>query len=237
MSKTIEQSLIRDLHERALFADVDPKTALMYLKQALEGYGTLFDKGRAARDLGRFEFRVNNPEWVEHLQQSIYLLEDALHETDYGSEDESRVLREQAATHNISGRLLLSAALRENDPPKYHDSVKFFTAAKEELRKSSGNTVLPDQYEINSSAAHVIAERYKGGRVGALRLLGRAALIAPLSESGFVRHHRKGLSIQESLKIKRQAVGRAAFAAKLVFRGNTYIQNQSVRLKAAEMVA
>lgn len=236
VSGTTEQNLIRNLHEQALFAGLDPKTARMYLMQAFEGYDTPFDQGRAARDLGKLEFCENNPNWDEWLQQSVRLLEDALHETDFGSEEEARVLREQAATNSICGRVLLSVALYENDPVKYQDSVEFFRAAKEELKKSTNDNPFPDQYEINFSAAHVIAERYNGTRRRALRALGRTALIAPLSESSFVRHHREGISYRESFNTKRQAIGRAAFAAIIALRSDKFIQKQSVRIKASKMV-
>ncbi len=230
------QRQLGELHRQAVFADVDPATARMHLGQVLEGYETPLDQGRAARDLALREFRAHDPKWVGRLRQSVDLLEDALRDTELGTDDEARVLREQGATNGICGRLVLSIALRSHDSEEYQRATDFFEAAKDELHESARNSLLPDQYEINFAAARVIAERYAHGRLRAIRSLGRAALIAPLSESVFARNIAH-LPQKDRWKARRRSIGRIALATRLAIMPDWYAEREAVRHRAAELVA
>ncbi len=204
------------------------------MRQVIEIYGNPVDQSRALRDLAKAQFKLNNSTWRQSSRESIKRLETARNRAE--TEDAGPIIREEVASYAMDGRMLLGDALKTNSN-NYSYTVGRFEAAQmrlDELDDDSGY-FNPDQYEINFAAARAIAERYSTHHRRGWRALGRAALIAPLSESRFARHNAR-LSKENRLAARKRSMSRTAFAAMLVASPDWYIKKESVRLKAAKMV-
>jgi hypothetical protein len=231
------QNFLRALHDMALRPTTPPEESLELLKDVLEDYDNDFDKARVARDVAIYGARIGHLNWSSYLDRSLSLLETARQQTSEGTDEEIAVLRERGSTKGIYGRLAFSTALQTGNDVVYGNTLDLFEEAKEDLQKSSGKGILPDQYEINITAAHTINERYANGRRKALRRLGRAALIAPLTESRFARHRNSGLSKENYRHARNRSMKRLGLAARLAVMPDWYIEREAVRQKAAKIIA
>ncbi len=234
ITKQAEQSHIRELHGRALSPDLTPKDSIDLLKRVRAGYDNDFDRARAVRDAAKYEFRLENPFWKRLLHSSLYLLNQARSEDTPHSEEE--ILREEAATHGMYGRLELSRSLESGVSSSFSLPLQHLKTAKAKLRKSAGRTIRPDQYEINFAAARVIAERYSHTPSRGFRALARTALISPISESRFARHN-GNLPKEARRAARKRSLARTAFAAKIAFGRHKYVWSEETRHEAAELVA
>lgn len=231
LTPKLHQEYYKALHRQALLDGVTDEEALAMIKEAGKGYIDLVDQARAERDIAKLRYRLGDVVWGDSIAESSFLLLRARNKTE--DEDAAPIVREMAATQAMKGRLDLSDRLTKDS-----DTGPSFVALEIAARliHESSREILPDQYEINFAAARVIAERYSEHDSRGFRTLARAALIAPFSETRFARHNTPGLSIETRRAARKRSIARTAFAARLVFASNKYIQRSDVRQKAAEIV-
>lgn len=231
---TANQQQIRDIHRDALSPDLSTRQSADLLKRVRAGYDNNSDRGRANRDAAIYEFRDGNPVWKKLIHSSFHFLDEALR--DENGHDVTEILREEAATFGVYGRLELSEALQSGVSAHFRMPLKRLKTARKKLKAASGRSLRPDQYEINMAAARVIAERYYYNSGRGVSALGRAAFIAWMSESRLARNN-GNLPKPERKAARKRSIARTAFAARLVFSRDEYVWRQDIRRQAAELVA
>ncbi len=236
MKNEAVQERLRQMHEQALHADTPIDDSIDLLTRAAAGYDTSFNQARAHRDLGKYVFRAGGDTWHASQETSLRLLEQARRESD-ADHARTDILREEGATHGMYGRLVLKVALESHDLADYNVAAIRLGAAKQKIKEASGKKFRPDQYEINFAAARAVSERYDQGYGHGLLALGRAALIAGMSESRLARHRNPNLNRQERKDARKRSLGRAAFAVRVVVMPDWYSEREAVRQRTAKIVA
>ncbi len=223
-----------DLHAWAL-DEVPTKKSIELLEQLFLGYDNDFDKARIARDLAKYQFYSGDHRWTVSIEDSFALLRSARKDPESLIPDEM-LTREEAATLSMSGYLTLLAGLETENSGAYAVASYQLHNARLLFKKTPGRSVRPDQYEINFAVAGAIADRYAHRPGRAVLALGRAALIASMSESRLARHQSPALSKEERKKARKHSLSKLAYAAKIVFMpgGDMHLERQSVREKVIE---
>lgn len=138
--------------------------------------------------------------------------------------------RDEAATNAVHARQFLIDNLT-NGGYSLPYMANILNSASKRLR---GHGL--DQAEIDTAPARIIAERYSRHHGRGTKSLGRAALIAPLSETRLAHHRDTTLSRSERTVKRHLAIRQVTFAALLVATPDWYIKKGTVRRRAAKIV-